>query len=48
MLLSKMLGIRAKAAFGLVLLTLFILLLGGLNYLALKSCSRMPMTSRRR
>lgn len=36
MLLSKMLGIRAKAAFGLVLLTLFILLLGGLNYLALE------------
>ncbi len=36
MVLSKMLGIRAKAAFGLVLLTLFILLLGGVNYVALE------------
>ena len=32
----KMLSIRAKAAFGLVLLTLFILTIGSLNYMALE------------
>ncbi len=32
----KMLNIRAKAAFGLVLLTLFILTIGSLNYMALE------------
>ena len=34
MLLNSM-SIRIKAAFGLVLLTLFILIIGGLNYIAL-------------
>lgn len=32
----KMLNIRAKVAFGLVLLTLFILTIGSLNYMALE------------
>ena len=32
----KMFSIRAKAAFGLVLLTLFILTIGSLNYMALE------------
>ena len=31
----NLMSIRLKAAFGLVLLTLFILIIGGINYLAL-------------
>lgn len=35
MMWFNLMSIRLKAAFGLVLLTLFILIIGGINYLAL-------------